>query len=167
MTTTKKTTTRKPKTTVAKTKVAKPLEELPKNPFVFEVLDLVSRQRAKAKKIEVLKKYEDASIKSVLIWNFDESLISMLPEGAVPYTGYDEQTTYSGTLSTKIDYEIRSMHEKGSFSLGATDQDGHTTIRRESRHFYRFLKGGDDALNAIRRETMFINILEGLHPLEA
>ena len=166
-TTKKKTTTRKPKTTVAKTKVAKPLEELPKNPFVFEVLDLVSRQRAKAKKIEVLKKYEDASIKSVLIWNFDESLISMLPEGAVPYTGYDEQTTYSGTLSTKIDYEIRSMHEKGSFSLGASDQDGHTTIRRESRHFYRFLKGGDDGLNAIRRETMFINILEGLHPLEA
>ena len=25
----------------------------------------------------------------------------------------------------------------------------------------------DDAMNAIRRETMFINILEGLHPLEA
>ena len=166
-TTKKKTTTRKPKTTVAKTKVAKPLEELPKNPFVFEVLDLVSRQTTKAKKVQVLKKYEDASIISILIWNFDESIISVLPEGTVPYTGYDDQTTYSGTLSTKIDYEIRAMHEKGSFSIGVSDQEGHTTIRRESRHFYRFLKGGDDGLNAIRRETMFINILEGLHPLEA
>ena len=59
------------------------------------------------------------------------------------------------------------MHEVGSFSLGSTDKEGHTTIRREARHFYRFVKGGDDAMNAIRRETMFINILEGLHPLEA
>ena len=38
---------------------------------------------------------------------------------------------------------------------------------REAKHFYRFVRGGDDAMNAIRRETMFINILEGLHPLEA
>ena len=33
--------------------------ELPRNPFVFEVLDLVSKQRSKAKKIEVLKKQQD------------------------------------------------------------------------------------------------------------
>ena len=59
------------------------------------------------------------------------------------------------------------MLEQGSFSLGAADQQGHTTIRRESRHFYRFIKGGDDSLNQMRRETMFINILQGLHPLEA
>ena len=30
-----------------------------------------------------------------------------------------------------------------------------------------FVKGGNDALNNIRRESMFINILQGLHPLEA
>ena len=59
------------------------------------------------------------------------------------------------------------MHETGSFSMGATDKEGHTTIRREYVNFYHFLKGGNDALNNIRRETMFINILEGLHPLEA
>ena len=56
---------------------------------------------------------------------------------------------------------------KDSFSLGASDQQGHTTIRREARNFYRFIKGGDSGLNAIRRETMFINILQGLHTLEA
>ena len=132
-----------------------------------EVFDLVSRQRTKAKKIEALRKYAEPSLKILFVWNFDESIISVLPPGQVPYVGYDENVSYSGTLSTKLSHEIRTMHEKGDFSLGVSDQQGHTTIRREAKHFYRFCKGGNDALNAIRRETMFINILEGLHPLEA
>ena len=147
-------------------KVAK-LPELPLKPFAFEVFDLASRQRTKVKKVEVLKKYEDFSLKQLFKWNFDSTIVSILPEGEVPYTGYDEQTSYSGTLTTRINEEVRKMHETGSFSLGASDKEGHTTIRREAKHFYRFVKGGDDALNNIRRETMFINILEGLHPLEA
>ena len=166
MTATKKTTTktRKPKTVTVKKPVSL---DLPRNPFAFEVFDLVSRQRTKAKKIEVLKRYEDPSLKAILIWNFDESLVSILPEGEVPYSGYDEQNTYSGGLNAKITEEIRSMHTKGSFSLGISDNQGHTTIRREFKHFYRFIRGGDDGLNNLRRESMFINILEGLHPLEA
>ena len=164
MTTTKKTTTKKAKSFTVK---AKPSLDLPHNPFAFEVFDLVSRQRSKAKKIEVLKKYEHLSLKVVLIWNFDESVLSMLPDGEVPYAGYDEKNTYSGTLTKKLDLEVRKMHETGSFSLGAADQQGHTTIRRESKHFYRFIRGGEDTMNQMRRETMFINILQGLHPLEA
>ena len=163
---TTKTTT--PKTTKAKTlKVNKPLPNLPRNPFIFEILDLVSRQRSKSKKVEVLKKYDELSLRRVLIWNFDESIKSAVPEGEVPYVGYDDQNTYSGTLSTKLTHEVRSMHESGSFSLGVSDQQGHTTIRRESKNFYHFVRGGNDTMNAIRRETMFINILQGLHPLEA
>ena len=155
-------------TTIAKKTTTKkdPLE-LPLKPFAFEVLHLASKQRSKAKKVEVLKRYEDPSLKALFIWNFDESIISVLPDGEVPYTGYDDQTTYSGTLTTKISEEVRKMHETGSFSMGATDKEGHTTIRREYKKFYHFLKGGNDSLNNIRRETMFINILEGLHPLEA
>jgi len=155
-------------TTTAKKKTTKkdPLE-LPIKPFAFEVLHLASKQRSKAKKVEVLRRYEDPSLKALFIWNFDESIISVLPDGEVPYTGYDDQTTYSGTLTTKISEEVRKMHETGSFSMGATDKEGHTTIRREYKNFYHFLKGGNDSLNNIRRETMFINILEGLHPLEA
>ena len=156
-------TTKRKTTTV---KVSSSLN-LPKNPFAFEVFDLVSRQRSKAKKIEVLKKYEHVSLKSLFIWNFDESVVSVLPEGEVPYVGYDDQNTYSGSLSTKISEEVRKMHEMSNFSLGVSDNQGHTTIRREFKHFYRFIRGGQDSLNAIRRETMFINILQGLHPLEA
>ena len=154
-------------TTAKKTTTKKDPLELPIKPFAFEVLHLASKQRSKAKKVEVLKRYEDPSLKAIFIWNFDESIISVLPDGEVPYTGYDDQTTYSGTLTTKISEEVRKMHETGSFSIGATDKEGHTTIRREYKNFYHFIKGGNDSLNNIRRETMFINILEGLHPLEA
>ncbi len=155
------------KTTKTKSFTVKSLPQLPNNPFVFEVLDLVSRQRSKSKKIEVLRKYDDQSLRRILVWNFDESIQSILPSGPVPYVGYDEQNTYSGTLSTKLNEEIRQMHEHGNFSLGVSDQQGHTTIRRESKNFYHFVRGGNDGLSNIRRETMFINILQGLHPLEA
>jgi len=154
------TTTKKKKTTAATI-------ELPKNPFVFEVLDLVSKQRSKAKKIEVLKKYEHISLKAIFIWNFDESLKSALPEGEVPYSGFEDQASSNGTLSTKISEETRRMHETDSFSMGSSDKNGHTTIRREYKNFYHFIKGGNDGMSNVRRETMFINILEGLHPLEA
>ena len=170
---TKTTTTKKTKTATVKAKPSqkkttpKPLPKLPLRPLAFEVLDLVSKQRTKAKKIEVLKTYEDISLKVILIWNFDESIQSVLPPGEVPYSGYDDQNTYSGTLSTRITEEVRRMHDTGSFSLGSSDQQGHTTIRRESKHFYHFVQGGNPGMNMIRRETMFINILEGLHPLEA
>jgi len=157
------TTTTKKKTTTTKAVSL----ELPKNPFVFEVLDLVSKQRSKAKKIEVLKKYEHVSLKATLIWNFDESIISMLPEGEVPYSGFEDQASSNGTLTTKITEEVRRMHEMDSFSMGSSDKNGHTTIRREFKNFYHFIKGGNDAMSGVRRETMFINILEGLHPLEA
>ena len=63
--------------------------------------------------------------------------------------------------------DIRAMHETGSFSMGVSDTQGRTTIRREIKNFYHFVKGGNDGMNNMRRESMFINILQGLHPLEA
>tara|TARA_B100000900_G_scaffold283131_1_gene242464 strand:+ start:257 stop:874 length:618 start_codon:yes stop_codon:yes gene_type:complete len=170
---TKTTTTKKTKPATVKAKspqkktTPRPIPKLHPRPLAFEVLDLVSKQRTKSKKIEVLRTYEDVSLKIIFIWNFDESVQSVLPPGEVPYTGYDDQNVYSGTLSTKITEEVRKMHDTGSFSLGSSDKQGHTTIRREAKNFYHFVKGGNDRMNAIRRETMFINILEGLHPLEA
>ena len=141
-------------------------DNLPVNPFIFEVLDLVSKQRSNSKKVEVLQKYEDPSLKTILIWNFDESIISLLPEGDVPYASAGEQTSYSGTLSSKIDDAVSKMEELSSNSLGSMDQ-GRSSIRKEYNMFYNFVKGGNDSLSSLRRETMFINILEGLHPKEA
>ncbi len=154
--------TRKPRTV----KVSA-VPDLPKNPFAFEILDLVSKQRTKAKKVALLQRYGDLSLKQILKWNYDTTIISALPEGEVPYGNFEDDATTSGTLTTAISFEVRRMHETGSFSLGSSDKQGHTTIRREAKNFYRFVKGGQDSLSNLRRETMFINVLTGLHPLEA
>jgi|TARA_R100000455_G_C6273587_1_gene131397 hypothetical protein len=112
--------------------------KLPPNPFIHEILELVSKQRSAAKKVEVLKEYRTDALTAVLIWNFDDSIISLLPEGEVPY-------------------------EKNDVPVG-TD---HTSLRKEWRNLYHFVKGGNDSLSKTRRESMFIQILEGLHPTEA
>ena len=165
MTTTKKTTTKKTTVKTVKTK-ASPIPNLPNNPFTFEVLDAVSKQRTKAKKVEVLQKYKHPSLVTIFVWNFDTSIVSLLPEGEVPYgTNKDDQNA-TGTLSGKINDAVVKMAEMGSNSLGSQDQ-GKASIRREYTKFYNFCKGGNPSLSSLRRETMFINILEGLHPLEA
>ena len=95
MTTTKKTTTRTrkpaaPKSAVKKTTTRKPTtkkaEKISLTPtsFVHEIFSAVSSERTKAKKLEILRSYNENFIKSVLIWNFDETIISVLPEGEVP-----------------------------------------------------------------------------------
>ena len=159
--TTRKTTTKKPypKTTL----------ELPANPFTFEVLMLLNKQRTKAKKVEVLKKYEHDSLKAIFIMNFDESVISLLPPGEVPYSSMKDEQNTTGTLSTKIDQLVGTMEYFDTTSLGsAADlRKGKTSIRKEWTKFYNFCKGGNDSLKSLRRETMFIQILEGLHPLDA
>lgn len=112
--------------------------KLPPNPFVHEIFDAVSKQRTKAKKVELLKEYRCDAITALLIWNFDDTVVSMLPEGEVPY-------------------------ERNEVPVG-TD---HTSLRKEWKNLYHFVKGGNDSLSKTRRESMFIQILEGLHPTEA
>ena len=143
-----------------------PIVDLPPNPFAFEVIALAAKQKTNAKKVSVLKKYEHPSLKALFIWNFDDTVISLLPPGEVPYAGLDEQNSFSGTMSGKVDDAVNKMAELGSNSLGANDQ-GHTSILKEYDKFFNFIKGGNDKLSSLRRETMFINILQGLHPREA
>ena len=123
---------------MATTTKTKKKVELPPNPFIHEILELASKQRSKAKKVEILQEYETDALKTIFIWNFDETVISVLPVGDVPYN-------------------------KNEVPVG-TD---HTSLRREWKHLYNFVKGGNDSLSGLRRETMFIQMLEGLHPEEA
>ena len=175
MTTTKKTTatTSRAKTTATKkpaapkaTVIAEAIPELPANPFVFEILNAASKQRSSAKKVEVLQKYSHPSLKTLFIWNFDETIQSALPPGDVPYSAVNEMDSFKGTLSEKIADAVEKMEELGTNSLGSQDQ-GRSSIRKEYQKFYNFVKGGNDGLSSLRRETMFINTLQGLHPLEA
>lgn len=151
-------------TKTKKTTTEKPIESLPTNPFVFEVLELASKQRSNAKKVEVLKTYEHDALKAIFIWNFDDSVISLLPDGEVPYGDLNDQNVYSGTLSQNL-----SKEAVGGESATGQDLDGRgkTSLRREYQNLYHYIKGGNDSLTSIRREMMFINLLQGLHPKEA
>ena len=161
------------KTTKTKTvkvkRTPKPIPELAPNPFAFEVLNLASSQRAKAKKIEVLKKYDHPSLRVLFVWNFDTSVVSALPPGEVPYSSLKEEQSNSGTLSTRIGQQVGNMEYNQNASLGnAADLTrGRTSIRKEYKKFYNFIRGGNSKISSLARETMFIQILEGLHPLEA
>tara|TARA_B100000925_G_scaffold121367_1_gene90136 strand:+ start:191 stop:811 length:621 start_codon:yes stop_codon:yes gene_type:complete len=170
--------TTKPKTTTRKTTVKKASTprkaapkatlELPPNPFTFEIFALVNKQKTKAKKVEVLRKYEHDSLKALFIWNFDPSVISLLPPGEVPYSSMKDEQITTGTLSTKISQAVGTMEYNNDDSMGLGDfKKGRTTIRKEYQRFYNFCKGGNDQLKSLRRETMFIQMLEGLHPLDA
>ena len=111
---------------------------LPPNPFLNEILDYVETQKTKAKKVQALQEYRDDSLTAILIWNFDDRVQSAIPEGVVPY-------------------------KENEVPVG-TD---HTSLRREWKNLFHFIKGGNDELSSLRRETMFIQMLEGLHPEEA
>ena len=157
MTTAKKTTktrstsTRKKPTTRRKTTATKPRtvtvkkKELPPNPMVHELLEAVDSEKVKSRKLDILRTHGEDSFKMTMIWNFDESVISMLPEGNVPYQ--------------PVEGDVQANREKGL--------PQRTTIRNSAKNFYRFVKGGDDQLNKIKREGLFINILETLPPAEA
>ena len=142
---------------------AKPIEDLPTNPFTFEVFAVVSKQRSNAKKVEALQKFEHDSLKAIFIWNFDDSVISLLPPGEVPYSSLEEEQNTTGPLPTRINQQSDTMRHNQTTNAN----QGHTTLRREWTKLYNFIKGGNDSLNGLRRETMFIQILQGLHPLDA
>jgi len=137
-TSTRKTAT-KPRTVTVKKKT------LPPNPMVHEILEAVDSERVKTKKLEILRTYGDDSFKMVMIWNFDETVVSMLPDGPVPYQ--------------PVEGDVQANREQGI--------PQRTTIRNSARQFYRFVKGGDDAMNKIKRESVFINILQTLPEPEA
>jgi hypothetical protein len=150
---------KKPKTTKVRS-TASPIT-LPDNPFQHEILELTCKQRTRPKKIEILQKYKNDALVSLFIWNYDETVISLLPPGEVPYANNGDISPGNGTLSNAIEKQI---DDKMIDSVGSNQR---TSLREEYTKFYNFIKGGNDSLSSIRRETIFIQLLEGLHPKEA
>ena len=103
-----------------------------------EVLQKVSNAKTKARKIELLQQYNTDALRMLLIWNFDESVISELPSGEVPFNANE------APVGTE-----------------------HTVLEKEARLLYNFVQGGNNGLQQSRRENMFIQMLEGLHKDEA
>lgn len=106
--------------------------------LISEVLQKVSNAKTKVEKVKLLQQYNSDTLRMLLIWNFDESIISAVPEGEVPYTVNDAP---AGTEHTSLEHELRL--------------------------FFHFIKGGNENLTKAKRENMFIQLLEGLHKDEA
>ena len=106
--------------------------------LISEVLRKVSNAKTKKEKVDLLRKHNSTALRQLLIINFDDSIVSMLPEGDVPYTPNDAPV--------------------------GTD---HTRLEQEYRGLYRFFKGGQDTLPNMKRESMFVQLLEGLSAEEA
>ena len=146
------------------------IPKLQPNPFQHEILELASKQRSNAKKIEVLQEYRNDGLVTIFIWNFDETVISILPEGPVPYADVEEQSSLGGNLTDLIDSKARSDGMKTTGYYGTEEfanDKNKTSIRNEYQNFYIYVKGGNNNISQIRKETTFINMLSGLHPKEA
>ena len=105
--------------------------------YVFEVFEEMRKKKTRAEKISVLKQNESWALKDVIGGSMDSTVEFNLPEGAPPYTA-------------------------------ASAESHPTNLLKEHRQFKYFVKGGPgDKLPAVKRESIFIGILEGVHPLDA
>ena len=106
--------------------------------LISEILRKISNAKTKKEKVDLFKKHNSPALRQLMIINFDESILSELPEGDVPYT-------------------------PNAAPVG-TD---HTRLEQVYRGLYRFFKGGDSRIKSLKRETMFVQLLEGLSAEEA
>ena len=105
--------------------------------LMHEILQKVSNAKTKKEKIKLLREYDVKALRSLFIINFDESIISLLPPGDVPYNKNE-----------------------------APDGTEHTLLEKEQRLLHHFFKGGSN-IKQSKRESMFIQMLEGLSSGEA
>lgn len=106
--------------------------------LISEVLQKVSNAKTKTEKIKLLREHNTQALRTILIINYDDSVVSMLPPGPVPFEPNDAP---AGTEHTKLEHEYRKL--------------------------YLFFKGGSNSLKQSKRESLFIQMLEGLQESEA
>lgn len=111
--------------------------KLPPDQLLSEVIQRTSNAKTRDEKIEVLRHYDSPALRAILIWNFDDRVKSAIPTGEVPYTPND------APIGTE-----------------------HSKLIHEWRRFNHFVQGVTN-VPQVKRETMFIQLLESLHSSEA
>ena len=106
--------------------------------MISEIIQKAHNAKTKAEKVKILKANNSQSLRSLFIWNYDDSVVSVIPEGEVPYKANE-----------------------------APQGTEHTSLELEARKLYYFVKGGADQLPGVKKENMFIQMCEGLHKDEA
>ena len=105
--------------------------------FVYEVLEEVAKKKSKKDKIAVLKDNESWALKDIIRGSMDSSIQWNLPGGDPPYAPSDEHNHPSNLL-------------------------------KENEQFKYFVKGGPgDQMPDLKRENIFIGLIEGVHPQDA
>ena len=107
-------------------------------PLFSEIATKINNAKDKPKKLKVLKEHDSVPLRQVLKGAFDPNIEWLLPDGDVPYTAND------APVGTE-----------------------HTLLHMEAKRLYLFTKGGDASLTSKKRETIFIQMLEGLCAEEA
>ena len=102
--------------------------------LISEILDKVSKAKTKQNKVALLKQYNSPALRMVIKSSFDPKIKWALPEGEVPFKRNDAP---AGTE--------------------------HSVLSYESRKLYHYIEGGNNLLSQRKRETMFVQMLEGLH----
>ena len=106
--------------------------------LISEILDKVSKIKSKKDKVKFLQDNNTDSLRMVLKSAFDPKIKWLLPEGDVPYKRND-----------------------------APEGTEHSVLAYEARKLYHFMEGGNADITQGKRETMFVQMLEGLHESEA
>ena len=107
-------------------------------PLYSEIAMKVNNAKDKPRKLKVLKDHDSIPLRQVLKGAFHPDIKWLLPKGDVPYTPNDAP-------------------------LG-TD---HTILSQEAKRLYLFIEGGDNTISQNKRETTFVQMLEGLSAEEA
>ena len=107
-------------------------------PLFSEILDRVHKAKTKEQKIGILQQYKSDALKMFLKAAFDPKIEWVFPEGETPYTPNDAP---AGT--------------------------NHTLLIQESKKLWHFIKGADNRTKQLQKESMFFQMLEGLHESEA
>ena len=106
--------------------------------LMSEILTKVNNAKDKPKKIAILQQNASAPLKQVLKGAFDSNIVWDLPAGDPPYIANE------APIGTE-----------------------HGLLRNEAKRLWHFVKGADNDLTKTQKETMFIQMLEGLHQDEA
>tara|TARA_Y100000592_G_scaffold77025_1_gene120677 strand:+ start:50 stop:625 length:576 start_codon:yes stop_codon:yes gene_type:complete len=108
-------------------------------PLMNEIATKVNNAKDKPRKLKVLKDHDSVALRQVLKGAFDPKIEWLLPKGDdIPYNRND------APIGTE-----------------------HTLLQQEAKRLYLFTKGGDNTLTQNKRETLFIQMLEGLSGDEA
>jgi len=106
-------------------------------PLAHEIFTQVNNAKDKPKKIEVLQKHDSQGLRQLLKAAFDPKIKFDIPEGTPPYMANE--------------------------APAGTD---HTSLLDEARKLYLFVKGGS-TIPKIKKEALFIQMLEALHKDDA